>query len=95
MHFLLCRCRVEGAGSSRALPSQRSPSLSALPAAERPYSPRGVQAPYVFDVYRGLRALGAAGFFTWSLEDSAAWAQRMPGQQQPPYYVETTLMAMP
>lgn len=50
------------------------------------FTPPNLQAPYVYDVYRGLRANGVAGFFTWSLEDSA--------KNSPPFGVEATLQQM-
>ena len=46
---------------------------------------RGLQAPWAYDAYRGLRARGIQGYFTWSLEDSAKRG----------FDIEAALQAMP
>lgn len=47
---------------------------------------RGLQTPYIYDAYRGLRARGLQGFFTWSLEDSS--------HRSPPFDIEATLQQL-
>lgn len=55
--------------SAAAIPAH--PPRPPAPHAGAPLPWRGLQAPFIYDVYRGLRAKGVQGFFTWSLEDSA------------------------